>query len=102
MEEILRVGYMAYNLYGIPEKTVNAIMISYRNKRSKLRLPDVDTRLFDITVVVLQGDTLVPFLFIIYLEYILIKSLDLNHDLGFSFVKKKSRRHQVINIAYVD
>ena len=61
-----------------------------------------DTQLFDTTAGVLQGDTLAPFLFIICLDYILRKSLDLNYDLSFTLVKKKSSRHQDITITAID
>ena len=32
----------------------------------------------------------------------LSQSLDLNHDLGFKFIKKNSSRHQAIMITYAD
>ena len=46
-------------------------MILYRNTKVKLRSPDGDTDYFDILSRVLQGDTLVPYLFIICLDYVL-------------------------------
>ena len=45
---------------GISKETVDAIMILYQNTRSMVRSPDGDTDFFDITAVVLQGDTLAP------------------------------------------
>ena len=51
MEQIL----LAYDL---PEETVVAIMILYRNTKVKVRSPDGDTDYFDIVAGVLQrGDT---------------------------------------------
>ena len=47
-----------------------------------VRSPDGDTNFFDITAGVLQADTLALFLFIICLDYVLIKSLNIN--LGFT------------------
>ena len=44
--------------YGIPNETVNSIMMLYKNTRSLVRSPDGDTSFFDITAGVLQGDTL--------------------------------------------
>ena len=38
--------------------------------------PDGDTVYFDIVTGVLQGDTLAPYLFIIYLDYVLRTSID--------------------------
>ena len=44
--------------YGLPEETVAAIVILYRNTKVKVRSPDGDTEYFDIVVGVLQEDTL--------------------------------------------
>ena len=88
--------------YGIHEEISNANMISYRNTRSKVRLPDGDTQLFNITTGVPQVDKLAPSLFMICLDHILRNSLDPNHDLGFTLNNIKSRRPQTINITYVD
>ena len=60
--------------YGLPKETIAAITILYRNTKVKVRSPDGDTEYFDIVAGVLQGDTLAPYLFIIYLEHRLIKS----------------------------
>ena len=57
--------------YDSPEEIVNAIMILYNNTRSMVRSPYGDTPLFEITIVVLQGDTIAPFIFIICLDHIL-------------------------------
>ena len=43
----------------------------------KVRSPDGDTDYFDITAGV-QGDTLAPFLFIVCLDYVLRKSMNIN------------------------
>ena len=64
--------------YGLPKETVAAVMILYRNTKVKVRSPDGDTDYFDIVAGVLQGDTLVPYLFIICLEYMLRASIDKN------------------------
>ena len=88
--------------YGIPEETVNAIMMLYRNTRSMVRSPDGDTDFFDIIAGVLQGDTLAPYLFIICLDYVLRKALDENPELGFTLKPQRSRRHKSVNITDVD
>ena len=41
--------------YGLPKKTVTAIMILYRNTKVKVRSPDGDTEYFDIVAGVLQS-----------------------------------------------
>ena len=79
--------------YGIPEETVCAIMILYKNTGSMDRSHDGDTPYFEITTGVLQGDTLAPFLFISCLDYILKTSLDNNQELDYTLTQRKSRRY---------
>ena len=88
--------------YGIPNETVSAIMMLYRNTKSKVRSPDGDTDFFDIKAGVLQGDTLAPFLFIIVLDYVLRTSLDKNKDLGFTLAERLSSRHPAEKLTDID
>ena len=46
--------------------------------------PDSDTGFFDIVAGVLQGDTLAPFLFIIYLDYRQWMSIDMTLKLSWT------------------
>ena len=59
----------------------------------KVRSPDGDTEYFNIVAGVLQGDTLAPYLFIIYLDYVLRTSIDKVRENGFELTKKRSRRY---------
>ena len=68
-------------------------MILYRNTKVKVRSPDGDTEYSDIVAGVLQGDTLVPYLFIICLDYVLRTSIDKIRENGFELTKKRSRRY---------
>ena len=77
--------------YGLPEETVAAITILYRNTKVKVRSPDGDTEHFDIVAGVLQGDTLAPYLFIICLDYVLRTSIDNIRENGFVLTKKRRR-----------
>ena len=79
--------------YGIPEETVSAIMMLYKNTKSMVRSPDGDTDFFDITKGVLQGDTLAPYLFVICLDYIMRRAIENNSNLGFTLHQQRSRRH---------
>ena len=79
--------------YGLPEETVAAIMILYRNTKLKVHSLDGDTDYFDIVGGVLQGDTLAPYLFIICLDYVLRTSIDNIRESGFMLKKKRSRRY---------
>ena len=77
MEQIL----LAHDL---PEETVVAMMMFYRNTKVKIRSPDGDTDYFDIVAGVLPGDTLVPYLFILCLDYVLRTSVDKIKENGVS------------------
>ena len=76
--------------YGLPKETVTAIMILYRNTKMKVHSSDGDTDYFDIVAGVLQGDTLAPYLFIIYLDYVLRTSINKIKENGFELTKKRS------------
>ena len=85
------------NAYGIPDEIISAIIIAYKNTKSIVRTDDGDTDFINISGGVLQGDTLVPFLFINCLGYVLMKSLDRNNDLGFTLIERRSKRYPAIN-----
>ena len=61
------------------------------NTKVKVRSPDGDIDYFDILVGVLQGDTLAPYLFIIYPENVLRTSMDKIKENGFKRTKERSR-----------
>ena len=79
--------------YGLPKGTVAAIMVLHRNTKVKVRSPDGETDYFDIVAGVQQGDTLFPYLLIIYLDYMLRTSIDKIKENGFELTKKRSRRY---------
>ena len=64
-----------------------------------VRSPDGGINFFDKTAGVLQEVTLAPFLFIVCLDYVLRKSMNIN--LGFIFMEKR-RRHPAIKITDID
>ena len=81
--------------YGLPEETVAAIMILYRNTKVKVRSPDGDTEYFDIV-------SRAPYLFIICLDYVLRTSIDNIRENGFVLTKKRSRRYPAKTITDAD
>ena len=83
--------------YGLPKRTVTAIMILYRNTKLKVHSLDRDTDYFDIVVGVLQGDTLAPSLFIICRDYVLRRSIEKMKDNSFKLTKERSRRYPCTN-----
>ena len=66
------------------------------------RTSDGDTEYFDIIAGVLQGDTLVPYLFFICLDYVLRTSIDKIKENGFDLTKKRSRRYPAKTITDTD
>ena len=51
---------------------------------------------------VLQEDTLAPYLFIIFLDYVLRTSVDIMKDNGFRLAKERSRRYSTQTITDAD
>ena len=88
--------------YGLPKETVAAIMILSRNTKVRVRSSNGDTDYFDIVAGVLQGDTLAPYLFIIYLDYVLRTSIVKIKENGFELTKKRSRRYPAKTITNAD
>ena len=68
----------------------------------KVCSPDGDTEYFDIVAGVLQGNTLVPYLFIICLDYVLRTLIDKIKENGFELTKKRNRRYPAKTITDVD
>ena len=69
--------------YGYLKETITAIIILYKDMKSIVRSPNSNTDYFDIVVGILQWDRLVPFLFIIYLHYLLRTSTEIMDKNGF-------------------
>ena len=63
-------------------------MMLYKNVKAMVCSPDGDADFFDIVTGVLQGDTLAPYMFIIYLDYVLNMSIDLIKENGFTLKKE--------------
>ena len=73
-----------------------------QNTKVKIRSPDGDTDYFDIVAIVLQGDTLAPYLLINCLDYMLRTSIYKMKDNGFKLAKERSRRYPAQIIADAD
>ena len=69
-------------LYGIPQKIIDAIKVLYCDMQTTNLTPDGETEPFDVVAGILQGDTLAPFLFIILLDYVLRVSVDTINSKG--------------------
>ena len=88
--------------YSIPKETIAAITILYRNTKVKVCSLDGNTEYFDIVAGVLQVDMLVPYLFIIGLDYVLRTLIDKIKENGFELTKKRSRRYPAKTITDAD
>ena len=77
-------------------------MMLYRNTKLKVCSPNWDTDDFDIVAGVLHGDTLAPYLFIIYIDYVLRISIDKIKENSFTLTKERSRRYSAKTITYAD
>ena len=62
-------------------------MMLYKYKKSIVRSFDGNADFFDIVVRILQGDTLAPYLFILYLDYVFQTSVELIKT-GFIFKRQ--------------
>ena len=91
MEQILLV-------YDLCKATVITIMMLYRINKT----PDGDTDYFDIVPELLQGDTMVSFICIIFLDYVLRKSVDLMKENCFNLKMTGSRRYPIDTIMDTD
>ena len=79
--------------YGIPQSVVDAIAIIYDNARAKVLSPNGETDWFNLFVGVLQDETLVPYLFIIVLDYVMRQATEgKEEELGLTLKKRQSRR----------
>ena len=73
------------------KETITAIMILYKNTKVMVRSFDIDTDFFDRVTGVLQGDTSVPYLFILCQNYELWISTDLIKEIWFHSEKSKKQ-----------
>ena len=79
--------------YGLPKETVAAIMILNRNTKVIVCSPDGNIDYFNIVAEVLQGDTLVLYLFIICWDYVLRTPIDKIRENSFKLTEKRSRKY---------
>ena len=88
--------------YGLHKEIVKAIMMLYKSTKVKVCSPDGDTDYFGIVAGVQQGDTLAPYLLIIWQDYELRISIDKMTENDFKLAKEKSRRYPAHTITDAD
>ena len=75
---------------GIPKPIIDSVSAMYANTSAKVMSPDGVTEPFPILAGVLQGDTLVPYLSIIALDYTLRRAIEgRKEQLGFTVTPRK-------------
>ncbi|KAJ4945017.1 hypothetical protein JOQ06_013556 [Pogonophryne albipinna] len=85
--------------YGVPPNLLRAIETMYAGTRARVVTPDGNSEEFDILAGVMQGDTLDPFLFIMVLDYALMKAISgREQDLGFTLTPRRSRRYPTVEL----
>lgn len=77
--------------YGIPETLVSAIQVFYTNYSSSVMVYGSIYRPFRVSIGVLKGDVLALLLFIILVDYLLLRTSD--GDSGVLTCPRKSRRY---------
>ena len=88
--------------YGLPKETVSIIIMLYKNMKAMVCSPDGKTDFLNIVAEILQGDTSVPYLFIICQEYVLQTSTDLIKENSFMLKKARCRQYPAETIVDAD
>ena len=88
--------------YGLSNETAAAKMMLYINTKVEVHFLDGNTNYFNIVAGVLQRDTLALYLFIIFQDYVLRRSIDLMKENGFKPAKERSRRYTAQTITDAD
>ena len=86
--------------YGIPSCVVDAIQVMYKDTCAKVLTPEGETNAFKIDTGAHQGDPLVPFLFIIVLDYALRTSITSSD--GLTLKPRRSSRYPAEKFSDLD
>ena len=78
-------------LYYVPLELVQVIMMMYRGSVAIVKTKDGESGPIPLSVGVLQGDTLAPYLFIIMVDYVMRNSVDIQPDLFYQTVHGSKR-----------
>jgi len=78
--------------YNVPDIIVNAIMSIYIGAKAAVSTSDGISEQFDLSVGVLQGDTLAPYLFVIVIDYVMRLAMENVDAQGFMLTMRKSDR----------
>ena len=87
--------------YGLPDDIVCFIERMYNNTIATVITEDGLTEAFQILAGVMQGDTLAPYLFVITVDYIMLKATE-GDNFGFTLHPRRSRRHPEVYFSDTD
>ena len=84
--------------YDFPENLVKSIGLIHKGSQATVITPDGETEFFNILAAVLLGDTLVPYLFAIILNYAVRMAIGRGkeEELGFKLDRRRSRKYEKI------
>jgi hypothetical protein len=85
--------------YSVPDILVTAIMSLYYGANAKVCTSDGISDPFDLSIGVLQGDTLAPYLFILVMDFIMRQAIPDNSNYGFEYTKRNGSRQPSQKIA---
>ena len=88
--------------YGLTKETITAIIMLYKTQKQWFVNFDGDPNIFDIVAEGFQGNTLVSYKFIFWLDYILLTSIDLIKRNGFMRKMTRSRRYRALSMTDAD
>ena len=80
-------------LYGIPDKLIDAVKKLYNGSKAVVAVNGKISESFEVTSGVLQGDVLAPFLFILVMDYVLMRS---EEQYGFEYRQASGSRSRRI------
>ncbi|XP_063045979.1 neuronal acetylcholine receptor subunit beta-2-like [Engraulis encrasicolus] len=89
--------------YSMPPNLLRAIESMCAGTRARVMTPDGKSEVFGILAGVMQGDTLAPFLFIIFFAYARRKAISgREQELGFTLSPRKSSRYPAVVLTDLD
>ena len=78
--------------YGVPQEIIKAIRAAYTNTTAQVITEDGNAEFFSNEAGVLQGDTLTPYLFIIFIDYVMRAPNKNRENLSLTITQRLSRR----------
>ena len=88
--------------YGVPQEIIKAIRAAYTNTTAQVITEDDNNEFFSIEAGVLQGDKLAPYLFIIFIDYMMRTSTKNRENIGLTITQRLSRRFPATYITDTD